>query len=397
MPKDKPFPESEVFIGSEVRLHLDSSSVPRTYHNAATFERWRPYRDALGTVSIVARLSTENVSDSGAIVGGPGVRVVGVHHYHGLKQMIFGFPIAACQILNMGNRKSLYIGRLPEPISMLLFLRARLVGARFVSVVASEPRQLFSALLPGLAGRMVGRIAARLTRLCVKRSVGVIYVTQSWLQGLYPAPLGTPTLARSNVSLPPEAMVEESRRSIVAPIKEVTLVTVATLENRHKGVDCLLEVVSILQSNSILARLVVIGSGRMEGQLQRKASDMGLSASVRFAGHLGTAEAIRGELDEADVFVLASRVEGLPRALIEAMARGLPVVATRAGGAAELVVSDSLCEIDDVAGISNTLASLVSDPQRMMRESQTNLAMARTIAESASEDRLAAFLKRLNR
>lgn len=386
---------SQVFIGSEIRLHRDGSGRVRTYHNAATFERWRPYRDGLGAVNVVARVDRSEISESGAPVDGPGVNVIAVRHYHGLRELILNVFVVGWQVLRLGDRQSLFIGRLPELISMLLFLRSRLVGARFVSLVASEPRQLFRALFPGLLGRFVGWFAATLTRLTVKSSVAVIYVTQRWLQSLYPARAGIPTLARSNVALPHDAILGSSRIPVNEPHRETVLVTVATLENRHKGIDCLLDVVAMVRSRGVGVSLVIVGSGQLAPQLVRQTEELGLERQVRFTGHLDTAEAVRDQLDCADVFVLTSRVEGLPRAVIEAMARGLPVIATRAGGVEELLSEDFICPIDDVGAIANRIISLVGSPERMASESRRNLSTACIIAESSSDNRLIDFLSLL--
>ena len=67
--------------------------------------------------------------------------------------------------------------------------------------------------------------------------------------------------------------------------------------------------------------LVFVGSGGYQPQLEAQAVALGIGTRVQFCGQLVSADAVRAELDRADLFVLPSRQEGLPRAMIEAMAR----------------------------------------------------------------------------
>jgi sugar transferase (PEP-CTERM/EpsH1 system associated) len=87
-----------------------------------------------------------------------------------------------------------------------------------------------------------------------------------------------------------------------------------------------------------LLRLVIVGEGPQRVVLEKKIAELGLGAQVRL---LGNREDVSALLAEFDIFVLSSIAEGMPGVLLEAMAAGLPVVATEVGGAGE-VVSDGL-------------------------------------------------------
>lgn len=79
---------------------------------------------------------------------------------------------------------------------------------------------------------------------------------------------------------------------------------------------------------------LLAGTGAREADLRRRVADLGLGARVHFMGHLTD---VRGPLDAADALVLPSYDEGLPNIVLESMAMGRPVVATRVGGLAEAV------------------------------------------------------------
>src|SRR4029079_12805478 len=106
--------------------------------------------------------------------------------------------------------------------------------------------------------------------------------------------------------------------------------------------------------------LVVVGDGKYRAELERRAAAMNIRERVRFAGYLEREEVTR-ELDAADVFVLPSRCEGLPRAVIEAMARGLPCIATNIGGIPELLEPRDLGTPGSVEMLSGAIVDVAND------------------------------------
>jgi glycosyltransferase involved in cell wall biosynthesis len=89
---------------------------------------------------------------------------------------------------------------------------------------------------------------------------------------------------------------------------------------------------------------------------------------VTFTGNLPGPPAVREVLAGADAFVLASRTEGLPRAMLEAMAAGLPCVGTDVGGIPELLPASARCRPGDVAGLVTLVEGLIRDPAAATRQ-----------------------------
>jgi glycosyltransferase involved in cell wall biosynthesis len=114
------------------------------------------------------------------------------------------------------------------------------------------------------------------------------------------------------------------------------LLTVGLLNGNRKGVDILLESIALLAGSRGGLTLDVIGDGSDRPQLEALAHRLGISEVVAFHG-ARTKPEIAEHLREADLFVLASRYENNPCAVIEALACGLPVVAPRVGGLPEIV------------------------------------------------------------
>jgi glycosyltransferase involved in cell wall biosynthesis len=111
---------------------------------------------------------------------------------------------------------------------------------------------------------------------------------------------------------------------------------VATVANFkvHKGHGHLLEAAAIVRRELPEARFVLVGTGPLEQEVRRRVNELGLDETVIVAGFRDDAPRIAAA---SDLFVLPSVREGLPIALLEAMALGRPVVATATGGAREVV------------------------------------------------------------
>jgi len=115
------------------------------------------------------------------------------------------------------------------------------------------------------------------------------------------------------------------------------------------------------------ARLVVVGDGPLRESLRGLAAELGISSLTWFPGAVGN---VRELLQAFDLFVLPSLAEGISNTLLEAMATGLPLLATATGGNVELVaegVSGRLFQTRDVAGLSDLLHSYLVDSSLRQR------------------------------
>jgi len=109
-------------------------------------------------------------------------------------------------------------------------------------------------------------------------------------------------------------------------------------------------------------RLLLVGDGSLRQEAEARAESLGLGARVHF---LGVRPDIDALLPECDLFALASNWEGMPIAVVEAMAAGLPVAATAVGGVPELVghgATGLLVPPGDTPALADALALLARDP-----------------------------------
>jgi glycosyltransferase involved in cell wall biosynthesis len=157
---------------------------------------------------------------------------------------------------------------------------------------------------------------------------------------------------------------------------------------REKGLFELMKAVRLAHTEGTRVRLVVAGSGPDEAPLRQFAVELGLESVVSFTGPVFGNGKIK-LLDAADVFVLASHGEGLPYALLESMAAGVPVIATRVGAIPDVVLDGFhglFVPFQDPNAIAHAIARLAADRELLARMSA---ACRMRIAGGHSIDRLA--------
>ena len=133
---------------------------------------------------------------------------------------------------------------------------------------------------------------------------------------------------------------------------------------RNKGIFDLVEAVHCFRDDLYGTRFVICGGGPELETLQQCIADLQLSSWFDFRGWVSGAEKL-SLLQQAAIFVLPSYREGVPNALLEAMAAGRAVVATRVGGIPDLIVDEGmgrLVEAGDTHGLGKTLVELCHNP-----------------------------------
>lgn len=161
--------------------------------------------------------------------------------------------------------------------------------------------------------------------------------------------------------------------------------------DREKGLYETLQGMRLACELGVDARLIVAGAGPEEGRLRRYAQALGIAPRAAFIGPVFGDEKVR-LLSTADAMILASYSEGLPYALLEAMAAGIPVVATPVGAIPDVVTSGThglLVPPRDGRAIAEALVKLAGDREQL---SWMSRACRRRILAAYTVDRLATEL-----
>lgn len=141
-----------------------------------------------------------------------------------------------------------------------------------------------------------------------------------------------------------------------------------------KNLRMLIEAIAIAHRTDPRVRLVLVGEGPMQMELESRAQQLGIADAVIFAGYVpqaGTADWYRS----ADVFALSSDFDNSPNVVLEAMASGLPVVATDVGGLRDYVTPPEhglLTPRGDAQAFAAALLALLADPARVQAIGRRN-------------------------
>jgi glycosyltransferase involved in cell wall biosynthesis len=263
-------------------------------------------------------------------------------------------------------------------------IAARFTGAKVVW-------RLADVLAPAAVRHMIGIILPRLAHVILVNGVATIraypgLADRPALRVYYPAP--DPTLFHGDRPGGPPGGV-------------TTVGTVANL-NPDKGLEVLVEAACLLRRDLSIA-YVVVGSEHETHReyahgLRRQVAECGLETRFTFAGHQAD---VAGTVAAMDIFVISSHREGTTTTVLEAMALGLPVIATDVGGIAEIVIHGKtglLVPRGDPRAMAAAIAQLAGDPaaRRRLGTAGRNRYKAEFSPSTAFEDRFAAYAAALS-
>ena len=337
---------------------------------------WKQFLDVFDAVVVVGRVrSAREVPASFVSADGRGVRFHPVYDYLGLWRFLRHLPRVWRDCGEAMREPSPVLLRMGV-VSLVCWLHLRRAGRPYAMEVlfhaGDVARGVRNIQILGLA-RFV---AWALHRVCRMQAAGASLASHvsGHLAELYPTRSGRHWLI-SDVYLPDGAFADArpADRFRHEPIRLIAVGRVAP----EKGQDVLLRALARVRSaGGPAVTLDVVGPGAIE-EMCRLAEALGVGHAIRFHGAVPVGEPVRGLLDRADLFVLPSRTEGMPRALLEAEARGLPAVATRVGGVPSVLTGECLVPAGDPDALASKIAQLIADPDRLARLSEAGVSTAR--------------------
>lgn len=354
---------------------------------------WSRYRAAFERVRVVSRVLEAQAAPAGvAPADADGVSFEPLPYYVGPWQYALVRRRIARRIRELLDAPAAVILRIPSTIGTLAWrmITKQHPGRPFgVEVVADPAETLATGAVKSLLRPIARASQIRAMKAQCRQACAAAYVSRRLTRD-YPPSSDDVASFYSSIDLADDDILVAPRAQFSAPPR---LIHIGTMETHYKAQDVLLAALARRELEQ--ARLTFIGDGQNRAALETLARRLGVADRVRFAGRLPAGAAIRCVLDESDLFVLPSRTEGLPRAMIEAMARGLPCVGTAVGGIPELLEPDSLVPADDSAALAARIAEFVQAPSRMLDASRRNIAKAGEYRRSVLAARRAQFYERV--
>lgn len=341
---------------------------------------WTRYVEVFDRVRVVARIREVAAVPPGWQRGdGPGVSFFAIPYYLGPWEYLKHAWEVRQAIRQALDPDDAVIMRLDSQLAACMFPLLKRGNRPYGVEVVVDPYDVFA---PGskhpFRPFFRWKFSTQLKRQCA-RACAAAFVTERALQRRYPPSPTAFSTSYSSVELPTAGFADGPRLDF-GRAHTVTLMTVGAMEDVRKAQDIVIAAVATCVRRGLDIQLLLAGDGGYRSFFTNLAHDLGVLPRTTFLGHVSLHD-LRAYLDQADVFVLPSRGEGLPRAMIEAMARGLPAIGSRVGGFPELLPSEDLVSPGDVDALVCKLQEVLSSPDRMVRMSARNFKKAHEYAE----------------
>lgn len=355
---------------------------------------WERYLRVFDRVKLISRVkAVAEREETWLRVDGNGVSVAAVPYYLGpLHFLARANQVREC-ITSALTPGSAVILRIPSQLSNCAAAILQRRGVPYGVEVVGDPHAAMAKKVVKHPLRPLLRWwFTRNQRLQCSAALGASYVSEG-LRRAYRPGRGASVLVCSDVRLDEDWFVPVPRT--YKDRQPLNLITVGTLSQTYKGTGVLIEAVALCAGCDMDVRLTIVGDGRFRRHFERLADTLGIGERVRFAGAIAWGPPLWSELDAADLFVLPSLVEAMPRALLEAMARGLPCIGSRVGAVAELLDCEDLAPPGRVVHLAAKICRVLRTPERLEAMSARNLTRARECAERLLQPRWEAFHREL--
>ena len=359
------------------------------------YQFWERYLDVFERVQVVSRVRDVATAplDSGR-ADSEQVSFLPLPCYIGPEQYLLNMREVARRIRSSYADEACFIARGPGAIGTRMIKELAQREHPYGLEVVGDPRDLFSpdAVRHPLRPLFRWWFSRNLERQCA-RAAAATYVTEHALQHRYPCPAFT--VGVSDVELPGAAFASEPRRYSRTD-GAFNLIFVGTLAQQYKAPHILIDAAAACVAEGLDLQLVMVGDGKHRGELEARARNCGMGDRVKFLGQVPAGIPVRKQLDDSDLFVLPSYQEGMPRAMLEAMARGLPCIGTTVGGIPELLSEEDMVPPGDARALADKIRGVSRDPGRLSMMSERNLEKAGLYSDRLLKTKRTAFYKYLH-
>lgn len=282
------------------------------------------------------------------------------------------------------------IVRLPSFIGNLSIDVAQKLGKPYLIEVVGCPWD--SLYNMGIKGKMIAPYMKIATKKRVNEAPYVVYVTNEFLQKRYPTE-GKNTNC-SNVALKEfdDDILKKRIEKINSRSEKIIIGTTAAVNVKFKGQQYIIRALARLKERGFTNyEYQLVGAGD-QSYLRAEAIKYGVENQVKFLGAIPHKK-VFDWLDTIDIYAQPSRQEGLPRALIEAMSRGIPSIGARTAGIPELledkyIFSNTNKNIEEICDIMIKL-----NTEKMLNQSQRNYKESKKYSKEIIEERRKKFFK----
>ena len=261
---------------------------------------------------------------------------------------------------------------------------AKQLGKILISYCGADPYEFQMS-----EGTLKGKLIAYYWRYLEKRKMRIADFAHYCTRVLFERyPCNCPYLICSNVSVKADDIVFKQR--LVRISKSYNTIKIGLIgqykDNERKGVLTIIKALGLLGERY---KLEIVGEGNPV-RYQNENSKLNVVNHVQFLGYFSDREQINAWLDDIDIYVQPSLSEGLPRATIEAMSRGCPVIASNVCGLIDLLPNEYLINPKDYRSLAEKIKWL-SNPEQMKKAAEQNYYKSLEFSEDIRDKKLDDF------
>lgn len=307
-----------------------------------------------------------------------------------LKSLLLGNAAVESECKSLVSNSDGIIARLPSRLGDLFVKEAINQGKPYaVEVVGCSWDALWNH--GSLKGKLFAPFEVLGTRRMIRKAPFALYVTEHFLQGRYPCKNGI-TTSCSNVEIQPvpDDILKLRLGKIQQTIGKFKIGLIGNYSSKYKGIDVAIRALALSAPTLGDWEFQVLGSGdkRYYADL---ANELGIGDNVKFIGSKASGQAVYDWLDEMDLYLQPSFQEGLPRALVEAMSRGCPALATSIAGIPELLSPSEMVTPGAHEALSNKINLILHDQAIMEKLARQNFEKSKSYYKTILDVRRSAF------
>ena len=364
--------------------------------NQEKFNFYSRYLRVFENVRFAVRcIDEEKLKPSRVLFEGPNIEIFPLPIFHGPKEYLKKYFETGKVIEHVVDGCDAAVLRLPSTVAQRISKKVLRKGIPYATEIvfdACDGADTSTNLLEKILWRIIDK---QMRSTCYKAD-GVAPVTQHYLQKRY--------FSKKNDSFASYySSLELVKEFFTGPRKfpENKRMLIAHVDNQiglfsRKGTAEIIRALELLKNEGLIVNVEFAGDDwdNSTQKILAYAKEHGVENQVSCPGFLNRAQ-LAEFLDRADLFVLPTKAEGLPRVIIEAIAKGLPCVTTPASGNPELIPSNYLVGYSDVIAIAEKIKTLVTDKTAYEKASEENFEHSLEYEASILEVRRDAFYHQL--
>jgi len=345
---------------------------------------WNRYLTSFEKVTILARVKMSNkLPDNFLCATGFKVNFAPITDYEGPIAFLKNIKSISMQIEEALKIDAFTVLRIPSHLGVMVYKKLKKLNKPFCVEVVGNPNEVGKFLpLPFVLKKAYTYFMTSNMKNIVKNSIGALYVTQYHLQKIYPPKSDAINKYASNVYIPDNLYLSNLREknNAIKTIKErvydskkepIKIGVIGMLYSIKSSLE-IVEAFYILIKKGYNLKLEFVGEGPLLKEIILKSKQLKISKRVICNGSLPSGEKVFSFIDSLDLYIQFSKTEGLPRAMIEAMARCCPIVSSNVGGISELLPSDLLVTSMDIKGLANKIDWLLNNETRLLKAVNDN-------------------------